>query len=463
MAIRRRNGIWHYRFKLDGREYSGTTSLAGTARNESGARQLEAEHRQALLEGRSPSRRVVIRQFIDAAREFLVWAKVEYRAHPNSYRRIATSLTSAKEFFGRCPVSTIYEREVEAYKFWRCTKHEVVDVTVRHDLHALSTFFQYAMKQHWTRENPIRKVQIPSDADAVRIHVISLEEEREYFKRAARNKNLCDLARLMRNQGMRPDEVLALRKADIDLELGQLKIASGKTKAARRTLDLTAESLSILTRRCQSQSVWVFPSDRKSGKHLVRMNGAHDTAVAKTKTRDALHFVLYDFRHTFATQMAQAGVDLATLAAILGHGSIRCVQKYVHPTAEHKQQAMRKFEESLLKMESGGTDLGASTANDSVSAFCPPSAPIEADFSPSRAIESDPGLDPKQLNSEGNKPKVWRRGPGSNRRIKVLQTSPLPLGYRALAGLPLFESNSLQTAVANPAGAGGRIGAGDGI
>ena len=28
--------------------------------------------------------------------------------------------------------------------------------------------------------------------------------------------------------------------------------------------------------------------------------------------------------------------------------------------------------------------------------------------------------------------KYWRRGSGSNRRIKVLQTSPLPLGYRAL-------------------------------
>ena len=33
--------------------------------------------------------------------------------------------------------------------------------------------------------------------------------------------------------------------------------------------------------------------------------------------------------------------------------------------------------------------------------------------------------------------RCWRRGPGSNRRIKVLQTSPLPLGYRALAGLPI--------------------------
>jgi hypothetical protein len=30
---------------------------------------------------------------------------------------------------------------------------------------------------------------------------------------------------------------------------------------------------------------------------------------------------------------------------------------------------------------------------------------------------------------------LWRRGSGSNRRIKVLQTSPLPLGYRASGGL----------------------------
>jgi site-specific recombinase XerD len=60
-----------------------------------------------------------------------------------------------------------------------------------------------------------------------------------------------------------------------------------------------------------------------------------------------LNFVLYDFRHTFATGMAQAGIDLATLAVILGHNSIRIVQRYVHPTADHKQQAMRRFEESL--------------------------------------------------------------------------------------------------------------------
>src|SRR5579863_8743709 len=45
--------------------------------------------------------------------------------------------------------------------------------------------------------------------------------------------------------------------------------------------------------------------------------------------------------------------------------------------------------------------------------------------------------------------KSWRRGPGSNRRIKVLQTSPLPLGYRALARQPIDWSRN-QIAVANP-------------
>jgi site-specific recombinase XerD len=60
--------------------------------------------------------------------------------------------------------------------------------------------------------------------------------------------------------------------------------------------------------------------------------------------------VLYDLRHTFATRLAQAGIDLATLAAILG-SSIRLVHRYVHPTAEHKRAAMLPYEETMKVAE----------------------------------------------------------------------------------------------------------------
>jgi site-specific recombinase XerD len=357
MALRKRNEIWNYRFKLDGKEYSGTTDLAATKQNMRAAQDKESEHRQGLQEGRRPLLPIQVREFNEATRHFLDWAKMEYRAHPNSYRRIATSLTSAKQFFGKEPVSLIDPGRLEEYKAWRVNDHGVRDITLRHDLHALSKFFGYAVKQRWARDNPVRNVTIPSDADAIRIHVLTFEEEREYFFRAAKHRDLNDLGRLILNQGMRPDEVACLRKADVDLDRGQLHITSGKSPAARRTLDLTSESRVILARRMPGGSKWIFPSSRNPGQHVTRLNGAHDrVCAAGSKAGVPFTFVLYDFRHSFATRLAQAGIDLATLAAILGHSSIRLAQRYVHPTAEHKRSAMLQYDEILRAAEKAATE-----------------------------------------------------------------------------------------------------------
>lgn len=346
MALRNRGGIWHYRFSLDGKEHSGTTDLAATKQNEMAARDEESKHRQRLREGRNPTRKILIREFNDAAKEFLEAYKAKHREHPNSYRRIKTSFASANEFFGREAVSLIDEGCIESYMVWRLEKHEVRDITLRHDLHALSKFFGHAIKQHWTRENPIRNVEIPSDKDATRTHVLTTKEEIQYFSRAAKHRDLHDVARLILNQGVRPDEVTSLPKADVDIERRQLHIRKGKSAAARRTLDLTSDSCRILAKRLNSKSPWIFPAPRNPGQHVTRLNSAHDRLCLKSKKDDgvALDFVLYDLRHTFATRMAEAGIDLASLAAILGHSSIRMVQRYVHVTAEHKKAAMIRYE-----------------------------------------------------------------------------------------------------------------------
>jgi|HubBroStandDraft_4_1064222.scaffolds.fasta_scaffold1374735_2 hypothetical protein len=46
-------------------------------------------------------------------------------------------------------------------------------------------------------QNPVMKVKVPSDKDAVRIHVLTQPEEMQYFTAAAEIPHLYDLGRLM--------------------------------------------------------------------------------------------------------------------------------------------------------------------------------------------------------------------------------------------------------------------------
>jgi integrase len=48
--------------------------------------------------------------------------------------------------------------------------------------------------------------------------------------------------------------------------------------------------------------------------------------------------------------MVESGCDLPTLAALLGHSSLRMVMKYVHPTEAHQAQVLRNFEAAERKL-----------------------------------------------------------------------------------------------------------------
>ena len=75
---------------------------------------------------------------------------------------------------------------------------------------------------------------------------------------------------------------------------------------------------------------------------MVKVNNAHNGAVVRSRVP---HFRLYDCRHRFATRAAIAGVDLVTLAAVLGHSNLTMVLRYAHPTEEHQFEAIRKVAE----------------------------------------------------------------------------------------------------------------------
>jgi len=43
-------------------------------------------------------------------------------------------------------------------------------------------------------------------------------------------------------------------------------------------------------------------------------------------------------------ELQMSGIDLVTLAAMLGHSRIQMVLRYAHPTEQHQAEAMRKLE-----------------------------------------------------------------------------------------------------------------------
>lgn len=374
--VRIRGKWWHYQFEVRGRLYSGNTGLEGSASNQSKAEAIAERARQRILH---PQPEVVngstivleteearVRKPFDiAAGQFSAWARdVEYRAKPNSAARLETSMASCAVFFGDRPVREVGPAEVEAYKEFRLKVHQVRDITLRHDLHALSVFFRWAMRRGYAEMNPLgrnergeRLVSIPSDCDAIREHVLSDEEEAAYLasalklhgsylmsrpeaKRATLRSNIYDLAVLMLEQGARPEEILALRKEHVDLEAGTIFIAGGKSRAARRVLHCTARSLEILGARMQTAGPWIFPSERRPGRHVTRLNSTHDRVCVEA----GVSFVLYDLRHTWATRMIAAGTDVPTVAAIMGHSGLRTIYRYVHPTAESQKRAMERFQ-----------------------------------------------------------------------------------------------------------------------
>jgi integrase len=75
---------------------------------------------------------------------------------------------------------------------------------------------------------------------------------------------------------------------------------------------------------------------------VPKVNNAHDRAVKVSKVSS---FRLYDLRHTWATRAAESGIDLVTLAALLGHSKIQMVLRYAHPTQEHQARSVERMEQ----------------------------------------------------------------------------------------------------------------------
>ena len=360
-GLREKNGKWEYRFRLRGRLYSQVTDLKAVPENVLQAQAHRAAHIEQARAGKATAKLKTIEVHHGVA-HFMRWYVSE---HPRGGKsKWARALMSSFEYFltqHKWSLTDIGPAELESFKMWR-RQNGIHNNTLNKQLLIIRNFFRHARKQGWIDTDPFARgqdleVKIPAPQDSDVMHVLSPEEEQRYL-RSARDEcpDLHDVAVIMLEQGPRPDEVLSLRQAHVDLAQRHFTIWSstveGKTKSAHRKLKMTEATFQILARRLSRPGLWVFPSSKNNGRRTT-LQKAHVHATRGRKNSNGeyeggsgVECRLYDMRHTFATRFALAGGLLPVLSKILGHADLSMLNKYVHPSQADMDRAMEWYAQS---------------------------------------------------------------------------------------------------------------------
>jgi site-specific recombinase XerD len=130
--------------------------------------------------------------------------------------------------------------------------------------------------------------------------------------------------------GLRIGEVIRLKVSDIDSKRMMIRVQQGKGSKDRYTI-LSPRLLSELRTywKRYRPEYWLFTNFRTKG-HVTKScpHLAFERAVKRLKIKKRVTY--HSLRHSFATHMLEAGVDIRTIQVLMGHSSLNSTAKYLH-------------------------------------------------------------------------------------------------------------------------------------
>lgn len=238
----------------------------------------------------------------------------------------------------------------------------------------ISGAFKYALRMEAAWRNPaksvtppkiIRKEVEPPKIEQVK-RILELAEEQGHL--------LYPCIRLLAYTGLRRGEVLALRRQDMNLEVGTISVSQSlgrslnkglvfeptKTRAGRRSIDIDEETIAILRAHVGKQLLskleiegtyqdngLVFPDPLGRPLNPMSLTRAFQLLAKQVGVVDAR---LHDLRHFHASLMLQNGGSLLLVSRRLGHASISTTgDVYGHLMPGWQKEAADAFAEAMKK------------------------------------------------------------------------------------------------------------------
>jgi integrase len=191
----------------------------------------------------------------------------------------------------------------------------------------LSKAFSLAvMEWEWLKDNPVSRVPREKEDNEID-RWLTKDEEKRLLESSP--EWLREIIVFALNTGLRQGELLSLEWNRVNLFRKTILIQ--KTKNGKpKTLPLNKVALDVLNRRLKVKSIkndFVFFN--RNGQKIPNSNLrlSFHRVMRKVGIKD---FRWHDLRHTFATRLAQADVDLYKISKLLGHKDIKMTQRYSH-------------------------------------------------------------------------------------------------------------------------------------
>ena len=218
--------------------------------------------------------------------------------------------------------------------------------TVKRKIASLKAFFHYLEYKDIIEKNPFNKLQIKFREPTILPKTIPLHVIETFLSTMYAQKKLAvtpyqqksilrDIAviELLFATGMRISELCSLKSKDINLHEGDVLIY-GKGSKERR-IQITNDDIISLLKDYQSEYCseiencgYFFVNRLKNrlSEQSVREMIKKYTALAAID----LHITPHMFRHSFATCLLEADVDIRYIQEMLGHSSINITEIYTH-------------------------------------------------------------------------------------------------------------------------------------
>ncbi len=234
-----------------------------------------------------------------------------------------------------------------------------------------SAILNFAMDNDLLFRNVFARVSVPKRGKAERMPIT--EEQKDLILRTWRGHRMGVAVLVMLYCGLRRGEIVALTWNDVDFDAmtisvtkaatfgqNQPKIKRPKTAAGNRIVPFPAQLLPIFKEAKQNKSLYVCPAadgsmmtntawttSWNSYMHYLNIQaGGRDASRSNPKVVAIDRFTAHQLRHTYATMLYDAGVDVKTAQDFLGHADPSVTMNiYTHLSSQKKESAIHALQQ----------------------------------------------------------------------------------------------------------------------